>query len=79
MKQLKYIDKFRFYFKGRIIYWSKYFRIYCDGGYPIVKYIPNFKKLSYHKHWNMFGFLIIWLGREFYFSFGEDINNLYDI
>ena len=72
------IDRFRSYFYGKVILWTPYFRVFCDAGMPIIRYFPRFRNLRYAKHWNMCGFALYWLGREFNFSFGKDINNLYD-
>jgi hypothetical protein len=71
------IDKFRYYFFRKRILWTSHVRIFCDGGNPIIRYFPKFRKECYAKYWNMKGFAVYWLGREFNFSFGKDINGLY--
>ena len=73
----KLVDKFRQYFYCKTIIWTTYVRIFCDGGNPIIHYFPKFRTDHHDKHWNMFGFAIYFLGREFNFSFGKDINGLY--
>lgn len=64
-------------FFAKTIYWGKYVRIYCDGGNPVYKRIPKFSIEYYDKYWGMRGFHILWLGRQIFFSFGKDKNNLY--
>lgn len=65
--------------KGKKIYWSTYLKIYCDGGQPIFKYYPVFHlKNCINKFWKMYLCRIYFLGREFNFCFGKDINKMYD-
>jgi len=65
------------YFYGRKIIWTKMVRIFCDSGRPVMRYVPRFRRMHYDKHWNMYGFAMYWFGREFNFSFGEDVKGLY--
>ena len=71
------INSFRKYFYGKKLVWSTYIRIFCDGGNPIIRYIPKFRRQYYATYWKLKGFVIYWLGREFNFSFGKDVNGLY--
>jgi hypothetical protein len=63
--------------KGKQLYWSPYFRVYCDGGQPNWYWLPKFSKKYYDPNWGLYGFQVYWLGREFNFSFGEDTKGLY--
>ena len=63
---------------GKRILWSNYLRIFCDSGHPYFHYIPTFQKTHYAEFWNIYGFRIYWLGREFNFCFGLDKHNLYE-
>ena len=74
----KLIDKFRYYFYCKTVVWSKYVRIFCDGGQPIVRYMPRFRRARYAMHWKLHGFAMYWLGREFNFELGEDVNHLHE-
>lgn len=69
--------RFRSFFYCKTLLWTKKIRIYCDGGYPPITYYPKFRFHIYDKYWQMYGFVITFLGREFYFSFGEDVKGLY--
>lgn len=71
------IEKFQDYFYNKTIIWTPTVRIFCDGGKPIIRYIPRFRRAYYAKFWGMSGFVIYFLGREFNFSFGKDVNGLY--
>ncbi len=62
---------------GKRLIWTQYVRVYCDGGYPRNFLCPRFRFGMYDKHWGMKGFAMVWLGREFNFSFGKDKNGLY--
>lgn len=65
------------YFYAKKILWTTYVRIFCDGGRQIYRVIPEICRMSYAKHWKLWGFRLYWLGREFCFSFGKDVNGLY--
>jgi hypothetical protein len=75
LKKLLY--RFKAYFYGKEILWTSYVRIFCDAGQPKTTYWPTFRRMHFAKFWNMKGFCLYWLGREFSFCFGKDINNLY--
>jgi len=64
--------------KGKRLFWTRYIRIYTDGGYHKFRYFPRFRRLHYSIHWGMWGFCIYLFGREFNFSFGIDKNKLYE-
>jgi len=61
----------------RYIVWTKYVRIFTDGGGQNFRWFPKFRTGMYCKHWGMSGFYVYWLGREFWFSFKEDKKGLY--
>lgn len=63
--------------QGKVLIWSKYVRIFCDGGRPFFRWIPRLRLQKYAKHWGLFGFAIYIFGREVNFSFGEDKKGLY--
>ena len=63
-------------FKKKIL-WTKYCRVFCDGGEPIFKWYPVFVPHFYHKYWKMWGFKVYLFGREINFSFREDVMGLY--
>ena len=69
---------FAFRFHGRRIVWTKYFKIYYDGGSSIFEWFPRIRKQSFDPFWNLFGFAIYWFGREFNFVFGKDVNNFFE-
>ena len=74
-----YIEKLRLNsLRGKTLYWSKYVRIFCDGGYCSLRLLPRVHRMHYDPHWNMRGFWITFLGRQFFFSFGKDIHQHYD-
>ena len=62
---------------GKRLWWSKRVRIFCDGGVPIFRWVPRFRRLGYDPHWGMVGFAAYWLGREFNISLGLDRNGFY--
>ncbi len=66
------------YFAGKRIIWTKYIKVYCDNGHPKYFIIPAIYREYFHRHWNLKGFRIVWLGREFHFVFGEVKNEFYD-
>jgi hypothetical protein len=66
------------FWSGKRVFWSKWFRLYTDGGWPKVRAIPRFNRMHYDPHWGMCGFCVTWLGRQVFFSFGRDINKFYD-
>lgn len=63
---------------AKTLLWKKHIRIFCDGGQPKWFWIPRFCRNLYNPHWKMFGFMIQIFGRQIFFSFGEDVNKLYD-
>jgi hypothetical protein len=63
--------------RSKEIVWTKKVKIYTDGGMPIMCYWPRFTKLGINDYWGLSGFHLYWLGREFTFVYGEDINGLY--
>lgn len=71
------IDKFEHYFYAKIIIWTPTIKIFCDAGKPIIYYFPKFRRKHFAKYWRMYGFEIYFLGREFNFVFGKDVNGLY--
>jgi hypothetical protein len=71
------IKRLMFFLKGKKILWTKYVRIFCDSGYKDVKYRPKIITGIYSNYWGIKGFIIDFLGREFWFSFGEDKHGLY--
>ena len=62
---------------NRKLIWGKYIRVYTDNRNPIFRKIPHFQCKQYSNHWKLYGFVITWLGRQFFFSFGEDVNGFY--
>ena len=62
---------------GKHLIWTRYFRLYCDGGYPNFYWIPRYDKYGYDKYWGMRGFCLTWMGRQFFFSFGLDKRGFY--
>ena len=76
MQELVYALTFR-RLSGKRLWWSKRVRIFCDGGGPVFRWRPRYRRLGYDPHWGMFGFAVYWLGREFNFSFGRDVRGLY--
>lgn len=62
---------------GKKLIWTKHVRVYCDGGLPKNFLFPRFRFGKYADDWGMKGFAVVWLGREFNFSFGNDKNRLY--
>lgn len=62
---------------GKRLLWKKRIRVYCDGGQPIFRWMPRPYRMGYAKHWGLRGFWTSWLGRQFFFSFGEDQNGCY--
>jgi hypothetical protein len=75
---MKYETRIFHALSGKILFWSKYIRIFCDGGWPKFTWIPKFRRTYYDPHWGLKGFAFYWMGREFNFSFGKDKNGLYD-
>lgn len=63
--------------KSKRVIWTKTIRLYTDGGQPKFTLLPGIRKQGFHSHWGLCGFVIYWLGREFNFVFGKDINGLY--
>jgi hypothetical protein len=63
--------------KYRTIIWTRRIRIFCDGGYPIFRWVPRFRHQYYDQFWGLCGFAIYLWGRELNFCFGTDRNNLY--
>ena len=49
-------------------------RVFTDGGEPTFFYFPRFEPASrhYRPDSGLYGFCIQWLGRQFWFVFGED-------
>ena len=76
MKNL--ILKFTSRFARKRFVWTKYIKIYTDGGYPNFYWFPKLRRMYYNSYWEMVGFYIYWLGREVSFSFGEDKHKLYE-
>ena len=64
-------------FLSRKIFWGKYIKIFCDGGYPKFFWFPFISAIGFHKHWGLKGFTATFLGRKFFFVFGEDKKGLY--
>jgi hypothetical protein len=60
------------------IIWTKYIRVFCDGGNPIFRYLPRFRRAHYNPYWGMYGFAVYLFGREINFSLGEDKKGLYN-
>lgn len=73
MKKFYPFDKL----SGKRLVWTDYIKIFCDGGHVKYRIIPHVVRAGYDKYWKMYGFRIYWLGREFNFTFGKDINKLY--
>ena len=63
--------------KGKRLVWTRWVKIFCDGGYPIYQVVPRFRRQHYARHWGLFGFAVYWLGREINFCFGVDKHGLY--
>jgi hypothetical protein len=59
------------------ILWTKYVKIFCDGGFPIWRKYPRICRTHFSPHWDLKGFRIYIFGREINFVFGEDKKGLY--
>jgi hypothetical protein len=62
---------------GMKLFWRPAIRVFCDGGYPVFRWLPHFRRLHYAPYWGMCGFAVYLFGREINFSFGMDRNGLY--
>lgn len=69
---------FNFLANKRLI-WTTYVRVFTDGGCPLINYIPRIHRVGYARYWGLRGFYINWLGRQVFFSFGEDRKGLYQL
>lgn len=63
--------------RGKKLIWTKYVRVFCDGGNPKNLIWPRFHFGMYDPCWKMKGGVLTWLGRQFFFSFGEDKKGFY--
>lgn len=69
---------FTYRLHSKTLLWSTNIRIFCDGGCPVWTWIPKIHKNYYSSYWNMWGIVIQIFGRQVFFSFGKDINGLYN-
>jgi hypothetical protein len=65
------------FLKGKVFMWTTYVRVFCDESQPKFTLYPVFRKSVYSSYWGMSGFSVCFLGRQFIFSFGKDVNGLF--
>lgn len=63
--------------RSKKIIWSNSFKLFTDGGDPNWYWFPKYRREGYDSSWEVWGFAIYWLGREFNFAFGEDKHGLF--
>lgn len=62
---------------GKKLVWRESIRIFTDNGQPIFRLLPRVRRIGFDKYWDLWGFAVYWLGREFNFVFGKDKKGLY--
>jgi hypothetical protein len=60
---------------GKRLLWTKYVRVFCDGGSPKFRWLPKVNRMYYSPYWGLKGFRLYLFGREINFSFGVDVRN----
>jgi hypothetical protein len=68
---------FTYPLRAKKVLWTRYVKIFCDGGQPIWHWFPHFNWSYSAPFWGFKGFRMYLFGREVNFIFGEDKNGLY--